>query len=140
MHIRPAILLVLGALLLGGCGPVYRTTYHFSPPEGQRARECVNACQATQQQCEANETYAYEQCQNRAERSVQACESRKRFEPDPKKGWKKPVCVENCVSCNRPYCASASTERCNERYRACYATCGGTVEKTVECTSNCDAR
>lgn len=127
-------------LLLTACGPVYRTTYHFTPPDSQRGRECVNACQATLQQCEANATFAHEQCLNRAERSVQACESRKKYEPDPKKGWKNPICVENCLACSRPYCDDPDNDLCDNRYRECYATCGGTIEKIVECTSNCNAR
>lgn len=140
MRIRSAILGFLGALLLSGCGPVYKTTYHFTPPDSQRGRECVNACQSTQQQCESNENYTYEQCKNRAERSYQACESRKKFEPHPKKGWKEPKCVENCQDCSRPYCSSPDDDKCAERYRECYRTCGGSIEKTVTCTSNCDAK
>lgn len=134
------ILVIASALLVGACGPVYRTSYQFSPPESPRGRECANRCQATLQQCEANASYTHEQCLNRAEKSYQTCEARKKYEPDPKKGWKKPLCVENCIDCARPYCAKADTEPCNERYRTCYVNCGGTVEKTVTCTSNCDAR
>lgn len=127
-------------LLLNACGPVYRTTYQLSPPDSARGRSCVNTCQATLQQCEATETYAHEECENRAERGYQACEARKTYEPDPKKGWKKPVCVENCLDCSRAYCAPPDNDKCESRYRDCYVNCGGTVETIVECTSNCDAR
>lgn len=131
---------LLAALLLAGCGPVYRTTYQFSLPDSQRARECVNACQATRQQCEGNAEYAHQQCMNRSEQAYQNCEARKSYEPDPKRGWDKPKCVKNCISCSRPYCSQPDKGACESRYRDCYVACGGTVEKTVECTSNCDAR
>ena len=100
---------------------------------------CVNACQATLQQCEGNASYVREQCLNRAEDSYQRCEARKTYQADPKKGWKSPVCVENCVRCRRPHCAPANTRSCDTRYRQCFETCGGRVDKHVECTAHCDA-
>jgi len=137
---RAAALVLAACAALCACGPVYRTTYQFQPPDSQRGRECVNACQATRQQCEGNAEYAYQQCMNREESRYQMCEARKSFEPDPKKGWDKPQCVKNCAPCPKPFCRQPDKASCDERYRDCYVNCGGTVEKTVECTSNCNAR
>ena len=138
--IAQAVLALASLLLMTACGPSFKTTYHFTLPDSQRGRECVNRCQATLQQCEGNATYAHEQCENRAEQAYQRCEARKTYEADPKKGWKKPICVENCVRCKRPYCAPLNTRKCDKRYRQCFETCGGVVDKRVTCTANCDAR
>ncbi|MCB1888173.1 MAG: hypothetical protein KDH20_11255 [Rhodocyclaceae bacterium] len=138
-RLATAAALLLSAILLAGCGPVYRTTHHFTLPDSQRGRECVNACQATRQQCEATAEYAYQQCMNREESRYQMCEARKSFEPDPKKGWDKPRCVNNCAPCPRPHCRQADVKTCDARYRDCYVSCGGTIETSVECTRNCDA-
>ena len=129
-------LVVLPAFLaLSSCGPVYQTTYDFTPPRSFEGRQCINVCQMTQQQCEANETMRHESCEARTEAAYDRCESRKIYRYDHEKG--KTKCVENC-SCWKESCDEPDLELCQQRYRECYENCGGRVDAYTRCVANCD--
>lgn len=129
--------IVPAILLLCSCGPVYRTAYDFTLPNDLRGRECINQCQASWEQCESNAIQVQQGCLNRAQQAYQTCESRKKYLPDPKKGWDNPKCIENCFSCYESYCSEPDLETCNSRYRDCYGNCGGIVKSKTECVAHC---
>ena len=134
-HMKKQILVVC-VLLFTSCVPVYKTNYTFLPPETERGRECVNACQMTLQQCEANEQTAYQGCLSRASYEYTTCEAGKVVVPHPLLGWSAPQCVRNC-NCYSSYCKPPSGELCNARYAECYRNCGGQVNSEKVCIRYC---
>jgi len=129
-------LMVLIAVLTS-CGPTYRTTYEFIPPESAAGMQCLTNCQLIVQQCESNLRLEQQNCETQAALEYQLCMASRVMGPDPKRGWRSPKCLQNCY-CSRRYCSMSSTEVCQVRFRECYSQCGGKVIGTTVCVSNCE--
>lgn len=127
------LLLLLAAVC--SCGPVYQTTFSYSPPSDLPGNTCLNGCQSNQQQCEWNERSLHQECERRAEMDYNFCESGKRYSYNYKK--KRTDCVENCY-CSRDTCPEPNIPLCTDRYNSCYVGCGGTVVATTQCVSSCE--
>jgi hypothetical protein len=133
--IHKALLLFLAtlALLLIGCGPVYKTDYSFTPPKTDSGRACVFQCENNKLQCRQIVQLRHDSCEQQSETNYYLCESSKRYRYDSKGKQK---CIENCY-CYRETC-SEEYEPCDEQYRGCYQTCGGEVSSRTYCVSNCE--
>ena len=127
--------LLLFLLTLIACGPVYQTSYSYSPPPSLKSTSCINHCQTNQQDCEWQEEQRYQACEDRASADYNICESNKIYGYNYKK--KRTECVANCY-CSRTSCSAPNIERCTTRYNSCYVGCGGTVVSTTQCVSNCE--
>lgn len=112
------------------CGPVYRTTYSYDPPETAEGQRCVTHCQFIESQCENQERLIHDNCEMRAELTQSNCMARRRYDHEGK-------CKRYCY-CSRPYCASPSFESCKVKYNQCYQNCGGGVSSSTECVRNCE--
>ena len=112
-------------LVLAGCatGPVYRTSYFYTPPETPEGKACVYQCEFSKIQCEELEDLKKELCEEKAELKYERCML------DKKEG-------EYCS--NERWQCSANSRRCETMYRSCYQACGGRVESETECVGNCD--
>jgi hypothetical protein len=107
--------LLLGPLLLGGCGP--RIVYDFIPPESPEGRTCAAQCANTQTYCRQSAEANYRACEasyQGALASYNACREAN---------------GRGCVS--PPSCFYPSTSACDEGYRSCFSTCGGRVRARV---------
>ena len=109
------------AMLLVSCGPVYRTTYDYTPPPTAEGKTCAVQCETIRMQCEQIEDLKKEQCEFRARIDHERCLE--------KSG--------SSTRCSRDTC-SVDREACVSRYNSCYRTCGGTVAEDRACVSGCD--
>lgn len=127
----PGILVIILVFLLGGCGPVYKTTYYYNEPQSQRGRDCVIKCQKMRQRCEHWAEQAYQQCKTRrsVERVAQTVltpvNSRSPFRDNHSSDFE--CSVEH----------SRKINVCLEDFNACFRLCGGVVDAIEECVSNC---
>lgn len=122
-------------LIFCSCGPIYHTSYSYTPPGNLRGNECANNCQSVQQDCEQDEKETYRDCQSQAELQYALCQASQVKIYNPKNG--KVECVSNCY-CSRNYCAEPTFQICTDRYNTCYLNCGGTVLATTQCVQNCE--
>lgn len=111
--------LILVAVLLVGCGPIYNTQYNYQPPKSQVGVMCVATCEANRGTCRQMQDIQKENCEERADRDYHWCLKHK----DPK-------------DCYRQSCFSDYTV-CDDQYRSCYQGCGGKITATQVCVAFC---
>ena len=124
---------VLGALLLSSCGPVYKTTYTYKGPKSFRGKRCVNRCLRNRSFCQSDCNSTYEQCVRDANRAARPAyqayvrERKRAHQPI----WKKidsfadySRCTQNCG--------------CQSTYHQCYSNCGGKIISHRVCVAFCD--
>jgi len=122
---------VLGAALLAGCSPVYKTVYTYAEPSNNDVRSCTLDRREAFIDCKAGEDAEYRYClddfrfeQHRYER----CRTIHRDNTDLRIG-----CLRPAYFCSRPDYAS-----CEETYAAGYEQCGAEVTREQRCVANCD--
>lgn len=125
-HLR--LLLMLVALPLTACGPMYDTFYTFTPPETASGQQCLMQCEHLKMQCRSMEEMRVDACEERSRWAQERCRDdiyrRKHREPK----WHE---------CGSESC-TADLERCEASYRSCYQSCGGRVTSETRCVANCD--
>lgn len=126
--------LVVSALVLQGCSPIYKTNYSYHPIAGKQGQMCSNTCLVSKQSCIQHEQQSYQQCESQAQMAYQMCEASKVWAYNAKGNLE---CVANC-SCWRSSCSEPDYGRCEETYKDCYLNCGGEVTATTACTQFCD--
>ncbi|NDC39414.1 MAG: hypothetical protein EBZ48_15480 [Proteobacteria bacterium] len=119
---------VVGVALLSGCGPMYNTSYSYTPPRSPEGRACTFQCNQIQIQCQQLEDMNRSRCQQDAQREQRECEWNIRITEGRKPKW---------YECGGDSC-SVDYARCEQTYRACYQSCGGTVTAETRCVANCD--
>ena len=131
MSVRAALILLL-ALNLTGCGPIYSTRTELIPPstaEGKLAlndclhhkQECSNSCQNIQVQCEQNEAIRHV--------ATEVVEALARKDGDDKKHRSRgSKCNQHMKNCGNG---------CENTYLACFQNVGGIVNTYRECVYNC---
>jgi hypothetical protein len=122
-----SISVVLGALVLTSCGPIYETRYTFSPPRSGEGRNCTYQCEHSKQQCREIEEMRAQRCEEHSRWETERCQR------DLERRGKK----EHWYSCGGDSC-SADYDRCESSYRSCYESCGGRVNSEEVCTMNCE--
>lgn len=144
--IRTASVLVL-LLLLGACGPQYKTFTTYNPPADAAGRQCLVHCGDQRQSCRQQIGFEKQQCRLDAQREAQNETFRRQNEyqaeliryqtgqrgdlpspPDPAEPeyWR-------CDSDERQ-----AEERCTQDYDQCYQNCGGRVVYETRCVANCE--
>lgn len=129
-----------GALLLlvGGCGPVYETTYELHPPENYQGRVCTNQCSQTQQFCQQNCASQIQMCEyNERLRSQneyyvyveQQRAANQAIVRTPESFYDSFRCRETMNVCQA---------QCQSSYRSCFAGCGGSVIPHTQCVASCE--
>ena len=131
-----AAMLVL-ALLVAGCGPIYETVYSYQPPRSPQGRQCVGQCQQINQYCRQNCQLRETSCQATARQDAsydydRYVRERQRHRQEIKKS---PSDFDHSYSCSS---ASSCEQTCGDDYRMCYTNCGGVVTSREECTMFCD--
>lgn len=125
--------LIILALLLSGCGPMYKTTYSYIPPQSKNGRMCIMQCMQTKQMCEQMCEMKKENC-----RSREMNESRYRYQEYAyhQKMANKPI--ER--SPDSFYYGYSCHQDCNcvTGYNDCYTVCGGQVLQRRECVAFCN--
>lgn len=132
--LRAAVLAVC-ALGLLGCGPVYRTTYDYSPPKTAQGMACILQCDTIYDQCLALELQSQKACLLRSEVEFQHCEKEAHREYRRCKKDGGTNCRED--TCSRSYCGERDYD-CVAEYNHCYKVgCGGQVRSTTRCVAHC---
>ncbi|MGF1547206.1 MAG: hypothetical protein ACFCUG_07750 [Thiotrichales bacterium] len=116
---------------LAGCGPVYKTVYHFEPPRDDNGIRCVLQCEETLRECSVAEDLRDENC--RREQQVAELEHQRCRDLARAAGRKDDVCPRSYVSC-----VGGRHARCDENYRRCYENCGGQISSQQVCSMFCD--
>ena len=134
--IRCALLLLCGVLFLSACGPMYQTSYTYTPPVSMRGKMCVMQCQKQKSLCErlaqSNQTNCKLRARDDARFKYESYVSRQRS-----KGRKVKKTLEDFYS---PWAcrSSARSSGCTNDYRACYQLCGGKISSRRQCVAFCD--
>lgn len=126
---RQACLLMSAMIALAGCGPLYRTTYGYTPPSDRLGRLCSAQCGTTRELCRANAQQRaqseYTQCETRAQQYYYQC-------------LNAAGSAEQRQSCFLSQCnAHVFYDGCDGDYRACYSACGGRIQVHRHCVMNC---
>lgn len=122
-----SLFFIVFILFLTGCGPIYDTRYHYTPPQDPQGMNCIFQCDNMKMQCEQLEMMRYENCMNRAKLEQDRClDNIRRQNREPKKN-----------ECPLIHSCSQDTERCDVQYRICYQNCGGQVHAEQVCVFNC---
>lgn len=125
------------AALLTACGPIYDTTYTYSPPTSARGQACVSACEADQsggryecrqrtQDCERQKDLIADREYNRyvryrQQQGLPVDRNRSSFAPTYSCPWE-----------------SECTDVVEAQYRACFTGCGGRIQATQTCVMGCN--
>jgi hypothetical protein len=129
MFLSPRVVaMVVAASMLFGCGPVYNTTYSYTPPKSAEGRACTFQCNQIQIQCQQLEDMNRARCEDEAQRRQRQCEWDLRVTEGRKPKW---------YECGNDSCY-ANYARCEQTYRACYQSCGGQISADTRCVANCD--
>lgn len=133
-----AAMIVLAAGL-SACGPVYDTTYQYSPPASGEGKICANQCSQIEQLCRRNCKLEYDSCLAR-ERE----QARWDYEDYVRRQTSRKQPLDKSPDdFNLDYrCTSSSSceATCGNDQRTCYTTCGGEVTATRVCTAFCDQK
>lgn len=117
-------------ITVAACGPVYRTTYDYIPPEDAAGKQCLNQCLQMFEMCRSSaENRAAQErasCQQNATLAYAACLATAKTDLERSR-------CSSTSSCNR----EADISQCNSEYRLCYRNCGGTVKSREVCVSGC---
>lgn len=118
--------IILAALLVASCGPVYDTQVTFVPPDTDAGRACVFQCDNTQLQCrQLKDSQALNTNLIRQQERT-ACMARETAKKNPYANLACSISEEQ-----------ASYGQCTAQYEQCYSTCGGQVQKKTVCVSGC---
>lgn len=138
-RIKSALIAVGLSLLLGGCGPIYKTTYTYRAPKGLRANKCANSC-----------LWQRNRCKQRCQRTRQACEAQRNMLQTEADAVNNRCMMRRARRLRRhpgadvPECfASTPISNCNSNcnclpdYNQCYSSCGGVVIPHRVCVAFC---
>ncbi len=132
MFLRFTLLLIL-ALSLAACGPVYQTSYSYQPPASIQGKQCIIQCQQAKTTCESA-------CSTRKFQCQQAAMSQARFNfaeyRSQQKLQGKPISQDlndfyNPIGCDS-FCG-----QCPTNFNNCYTMCGGKVLVHKKCVAFC---
>lgn len=134
-HFRKSLNLLSVALIgvtVASCGPIYNTTYTFSPPNSMQGRQCVNDCLAQKSHCSFRCQRDYEQCTFAAQDEAhhQYREWQRHHHGDHSRYYNDFVDTSQC----QQDCG------CDNDYRQCYANCGGAVIPHTRCVAFCNKK
>ena len=138
----PAIL----ALFISGCGPVFETTYYYTPPTSPAGMDCIVYCNKLRTSCEQKEVDLSNSCSTRADREYRYCEDRRRvaleicsrqFKYNSKEYNDCLKARDAYYSCSKEDC-KPNLKVCEGPFNTCYSSCGGIVQEGQVCVSGCD--
>lgn len=118
--------------LVSACGPIYKTTYTYDPPDAWSGRKCVNRCLAVQSRCKIA-----------CRRSNQACIANaqdegafryRQYARKQRRAGKKIVLGPGDFTDTQACHESCG---CGTNYRECYLNCGGKVITHRRCVAFC---
>lgn len=127
-------LLLLLAIFVAGCSPVYRKFYTYEPMRTDSQRNCSVTCQVLKQSCSTNQQQAYQLCLANSRLEYQSCKSNEIWGYNKKGNYE---CQHNCY-CYEPSCTDPDPDLCESQYASCYTGCGGKVTETTRCVENCE--
>lgn len=123
--LRSLVILCIVTLLYG-CGPNYKTMYHYVPPHDSKALDCTEDCARKQRFCYCQCGKKLDECEN----GLYDPQKRDRYaHADSDRKQTALSCEQHFNNCNN---------ECDLNFRLCYNTCGGTVVIENRCIHNCD--
>lgn len=128
------IFLVLSsAILLTGCGPIYKREYAYVPPHSKMGGFCISQCIQNQTMCEQMSQMNVENCRARSERDAYP-----RYNAYVNERIAKGKPIKRTVNdFNYDFCAS-NTLNCKTAFNTCYTACGGQILEHKECIAFCN--
>lgn len=130
--IKNALLLLVLALVLVSCGPVYQTTYTYEPPSSFEGRQCVNDCLSQKSACNFRCQRNYQECTFAAQQQAdfENRHHRHRHRRDRDNDFMVYPDTSQCVSdCG-----------CGNDYNQCYENCGGIITSHSRCVAFCNKK
>jgi len=118
--------------LMTACGPMYKTTYEYHPPENQRGRMCLNHCLDIKNECRAicnnHNDVCKDQAMQRAQMDFESYQHAQRETQQP--------ITKTVNDFYNPWGCSESCH-CEQQYNQCYSNCGGEVVPVQTCVAFC---
>ena len=128
-----SLIVVLGT---AACGPVYETSYRFTPPPTVEGRACANQCLERKNTCMARCVSSEQSC--REVQRLHAENAYLKYERE-RKAQGQPVKKTQDEFLNYGMCLNQDcTEQCKESHRICHSNCGGNVIEDRRCTAFCE--
>jgi hypothetical protein len=127
-------LLILMVSLLSACGPIYQTTYTYSPPSSQTGKMCVNQCLQTKNNCQQMCQLQDQNCRMQARQDAFYRYQQYRDE-QTSRGEKNDRSID---SFDDSYSRCNHSCHCVSDFNICYENCGGVVQKNKVCTAFCN--
>jgi len=132
------VLLITGLLsilcILTACGPSYKTSYEYVPPNSMKGKMCVNRCLSAKRMCQQSCREEQGECEKQARQNA-----RFQYRSYVAERRHKNLPIErNLDSFYNDFDCRTRACGCDNDYRFCYANCGGDVIEHRECVSNCD--
>jgi hypothetical protein len=130
-----ALIMSLFIVTVTGCGPVYKTTFNYTPPKSDTgkmcAAQCIQARTTCQTMCEMQKQNCITQAKIDADRDYEAYKTEQLSQSKPVK--KIPADFDKTWQCD-------SACGCGNTFNMCYQTCGGIVTPHKECVAFCDKK
>ncbi len=130
--------LLLSALLLASCQPVYKTGYNLTPPVSAEGRYCVSQCQNSKLLCEQAGRSEHEVCLAREKADAERRYADYRVEriKQGKKVERTLSSFDTSYRCG--YSSKRYTDSCEPDFVGCFANCGGGVTPYTYCSAFCN--
>lgn len=139
MSMIKRLFLVFVMVLAAGvtaCGPVYETSYSYTPPRSAEGRMCTSQCQQIQNLCLQNCRLEQQTCTSQARAEAASDYSAYVAERTAAKApvKKRQSDFDYSYRCSSD---SACESRCGNDFRFCYSNCGGQITSQRVCTAFC---
>ncbi|MCA8889936.1 MAG: hypothetical protein KDA46_13965 [Parvularculaceae bacterium] len=139
-----AIIVSLGVMTTADARkPKFRMQEFREAPATDEGRRCLNQCDTTRLQCEANAAGNYDRCQIDRQNREQACEREAQNTRNYCLRNNAPSCdlqYSNTLNSCRMYIRDCRVEtaQCDQMSNQCFQNCGGRIWREEVCVKNCD--
>lgn len=129
--LKKFVWILLLAMVVTGCGPVYRTSYSYVPPPGMNGRMCIMQCIQAKNMCDQMCEMKHENCKSR-----RMNEARYYYDDYKQQRLAQGKSVDRSLN-SFNYSSCNQNCHCVENYNDCYSLCGGQVLVHRQCTAFC---
>lgn len=128
ISLKSLLSILISAVLLQSCGPVYQTKYLRTPSSAPNFESCIAGCDVLHNRCNGEKQAQYNSCTFNSDLQYSTCEtmaSARRL-------------LGEKYSCYRSYCSEPDLRPCVALYNMCYQRCGGSVKTETICVARCE--
>jgi hypothetical protein len=125
------LILLIFAMLLTACGPIYKNSYFYQAPATSQGQACIDTCIAKKKNCESACSLKDQDCRMKA-RQEAYFNYKNYLEKQKAQGLPK----KSVGDFDYGYFHCGHACDCVSAFNSCYESCGGTVSSKKVCV-NC---